>query len=160
MKWWYWGWVDGPATEMAMEVDLFVIDVVAVTSQTLLDDGFIDNGDGTYTQLGNQLDLASDLVFNPNVGGMPGVPGWDIVGRDGTVNDPPYEFDFLVTATEVGGDVDNIELEVRFDIDGTIGQVAPVAVPAAPWAWIASLVVVIAAGGLMMLKTTTRRRVA
>ncbi len=122
--WYYWGWLDGDMTEadMALEVDLIAQSNYTQESQPLLQDGFIDDGDGTCTQLGSTLD-PGDLVYNSNVGGT-GHPGWDIIGHSGEIEtDSPYELAFLMAAIETGGDVDYVELEVEFKIDGYIGQV-------------------------------------
>jgi hypothetical protein len=118
MQWYYWGWLDPMSTEMILGAE----DILAGTSTTLLEDGFIDNGDGTVTQVGDDLDIA-DLVYDPDVDGA-GHAGYNIMGHSGEIEtDEPYLIPFLITATEIGGDTEYIELRVDFSIDGYIGQI-------------------------------------
>lgn len=119
MRWYYWGWLDGDQSDMGVEMNLWADQDGSKTS--VLRDGFHDNGDGTYTQVGSALS-GSDLMYNPDVGGT-GHAGWDILGHDGSQGQDPYQLEFLMNAREIGGDTENILLEVSFSIDGYIGQV-------------------------------------
>lgn len=141
MNWYYWGWVDGDQPDMALEMDLSAIDTSLATSQTVLNDGFKDNGDGTFTQLGSTLN-PSDLAYNSNVGGT-GHAGWDIMGHNGSIGEDPYSLPFLITATDIGGDDDYIMLRVDFSIDGYIGQ-GPIPEPAT--------LILFGLGGLALLR--------
>ncbi len=155
LKWYYWGWLDGDpdAKDMAVSMNLWAIDPITGNNVGILEDGFKDtgwengivNGTYTYSQLGNTLN-PKDLVFNPNVGGI-GHPGWDIIGHNGTIaTDTPYEIPFMISAKEVGGDANNVELLVEFQMDGNIGQTPE------------PCTMVLMGSGLLMLAGGTRRK--
>ncbi|MEK7273728.1 MAG: hypothetical protein AAB110_00595 [Candidatus Desantisbacteria bacterium] len=155
LNWYYWGWLDGDkdAADMAISTNLWAIDSNTGNKVGILKDGFKDTGweNGivnstyTYSQLGNTLN-PNDLVFNPNVGGI-GQTGWDIIGHNGTLaTDTPYEIPFMISAKEVGGDANNVELLVEFQINGNIGQTPE------------PCTMVLMGSGLLMLAGGTRRK--
>ena len=84
--------------------------------------GWLD-GDMSEEDMAMAFDMfaPNDLVWNEDVGGT-GHPGWDIIGHDGSQNEEPYDIPFLITAQEVGGNEDYIELLVEFEMGGTLGS--------------------------------------
>jgi len=123
-RFYYWGWFDGDVTDMSVYVNMRFGDGDNPTVWTqLLNDGWHDNGDGTFSRIGSTFD-PSDLV--PGV--QDGHNGWFIKGHEGD-GGTPYDILFLSQAYEVGGDNDYILLENRFWIQGETGQ--PVPTPAA-----------------------------
>ena len=70
------------------------------------------------------MNLGADLQCNPNVGGT-GNYGFDIVGHNGTLNEPGYSFTFMAPVEVLSIDGDFISLRTDFTVDGSIGQLAP-----------------------------------
>lgn len=127
-RFYYWGWFDGDASDMSVYVNMAFGDGDDPTAWSqLLCDGWHDNGDGTFSQIGSTFS-ASDLV--PGV--QDGHNGWFIRGREGD-GGTPYDILFLSKAYEVGGDNDYILIENRFWIRGEVGQPVPAPAAALPF---------------------------
>lgn len=119
-QYYYWGWFDGDATDMSVYMNMrFGDGDVPASWSELLRDGWHDNGDGTYSQIGSTFN-SSDLV----AGVQDGHNGWFITGHDGETG-TPYNISFNSKAYEIGGDSDYILLENRFWIQGETGQAVP-----------------------------------
>lgn len=129
-NYYYWGWFDGDMGDMALYNNLQYNDGSDPNNwTTLLQDGWKDNGDGTFTHLGS-LFSASDLLYEEV---MPGHMGYTILGHDGA-SGTSYDLLMMGKAFEVGGDTDFIEIETTLRIRGDIGQsTVPGPAAVAPW---------------------------
>jgi hypothetical protein len=83
MNWWYWG----NTAPIGTLVTMSVTDNILNTTQTVLNDGFIRQADGTYLQVGTVLNPA-DIVNGVIMGHNPNVQ-----------RDTPYNIAFLTGAS-------------------------------------------------------------
>lgn len=122
LRWYYWGWFD-PDT---VSFGAFSHDNISEEDLLLMNEGWRDNGDGTFTHVGSTNILnPSDLSYSTNVGGT-GHAGWNIYGHDGSQGQDPYEMLMMMKARQIGDDGQgNVLIETDFTQDWQIGIPEP-----------------------------------